>query len=99
MRLIDADRLGEAMFPVVIGRYARGWNDAIRAIRENAPTAPAVGVKHAQWYWDDDGYCRCSECNQKAPKMAQYQDEPVTTMTRFCPHCGSRMSYKGSEIL
>ena len=48
-------------------------------------------VKHGRWVWDDDGYCRCSNCTQKAPVTTQYQDEPLTTMTNYCPNCGAIM--------
>ena len=44
-----------------------------------------------EWVWDDDGYCRCSVCTQKAPVTTQYQDEPMTTATKYCPNCGARM--------
>jgi hypothetical protein len=44
-----------------------------------------------EWVFADDGYCRCSVCTQKAPVTTQYQDEPMTTATRFCPNCGARM--------
>ncbi len=44
-----------------------------------------------KWVWADDGYCRCSVCTQKAPVTTQYQDEPMTTATKYCPNCGARM--------
>lgn len=55
------------------------------------PAVDAAPVVHARWVWADDGYCRCSNCTQKAPVMTQYQDEPTTTMTDYCPHCGAKM--------
>lgn len=42
--------------------------------------------KHGRWIFADDGYCRCSECNQKAPSI-----EDEVTMTDHCPHCGAKM--------
>lgn len=56
---------------------------------ENQPTVDAV--VHGWWYWADDGYCRCAKCHQKAPVIRQWDDEPVTTMTNYCPHCGAKM--------
>lgn len=44
-----------------------------------------------KWVWADDGYLRCGNCGQKAPVCTQYQDEPETVATAFCPHCGKRM--------
>lgn len=38
MRLIDADAITQAKFKSTPNEYALGWNDAIDAISENAPT-------------------------------------------------------------
>lgn len=53
-------------------------------------------VVEGHWYWADDGYCRCSRCTQKAPVIRQWDDEPMTTMTDFCPNCGAKMVRKKS---
>ena len=53
--------------------------------------ADVAPVRHGRWIWADDGYCRCSECKQKAPVIRQWDDEPMTTMTNYCPVCGARM--------
>ena len=50
-----------------------------------------------EWVWADDGYCRCSVCTQKAPVTTQYQDEPMTTATKYCPWCGAKMKGKNDE--
>ena len=62
MRLIDADELMMQFFQppeftvcppdmchdnVAVEAYKRGWNDAITAIEENAPTIDPV--KHGEW--------------------------------------------------
>lgn len=44
MRLIDADKISEHKFPLTPLRYHVGWNDAMDAIIENAPTIEAVSV-------------------------------------------------------
>lgn len=54
MRLIDADELKEHKFPIpLIGDYQQGWNDAIDAIVNNAPTAKSsfrhVILKHPRF--------------------------------------------------
>lgn len=45
-RYIDADALDERKFPShsVVNCYAKGWNDAIKAVQENAPTIEARPV-------------------------------------------------------
>lgn len=53
--------------------------------------------KKGEWYWAEDGYCRCSRCHQKAPVIRQYQDEPMTTMTDYCPKCGAGMRGEENE--
>ena len=49
-RLIDADELKTVKCPAVVNDYAKGWNDAVDAIMENAPTVDAVPV------------IRCEQC-------------------------------------
>lgn len=67
------------------------------------PTADVAPVVHGRWEWADDGYCRCSECRQRAPVVygaliEDYQDEPQTVMTYFCPHCGAMMDGGDSDV-
>ena len=56
MRLIDSDALDERKFPPhgVVHCYAKGWNDAIKAIQGNAPTIEARPVVRGEW--DEDKY-------------------------------------------
>lgn len=68
---------------------------SLRRLAEEAPAVDTAPVVHARWVWADDGYCRCSNCTQKAPVMTQYQDEPMTTMTDYCPDCGAKMDKEG----
>lgn len=68
-----------------------------------APAADVAPVVHGRWEWADDGYCRCSECRQRAPVVygaliEDYQDEPQTVMTYFCPHCGAMMDGGDSDV-
>lgn len=67
------------------------------------PAADVAPVVHGRWEWADDGYCRCSECRQRAPVVygaliEDYQDEPQTVMTYFCPHCGAMMDGGDSDV-
>ena len=52
----------------------------------------------SEWVWDDDGYLRCNRCKQKAPVVHQFDDEPMTTATRFCHSCGAMMHMEGRRI-
>lgn len=76
-------------------------NDMLRVIRwlwnmvfEEATGSD--GENPVKWVWADDVYLRCGNCGQKAPVTTQYQDEPETTATAFCPHCGKRMEGIGN---
>lgn len=52
-RLIDANELRNHKFPSIDSLYDDGWNDAIDAITENAPTVDAIvpPVKIGQILW------------------------------------------------
>lgn len=63
---------------------------AYAEIRE-MPAADVAEVVHGKWFWADDGYCRCSECTQKAPLVQPLDDEPEAVMTKYCPNCGAKM--------
>lgn len=56
-----------------------------KAIKE-MPAADVAPMVHGRWIWANDGYLRCSNCHQKAPVMTQYQDEPMTVATDYCPN-------------
>ena len=66
------------------------WDDTeiIGNVYDNKSLA---GEFLGKWYWADDGYLRCKNCNQKAPVLMQHDDEPMTSATDYCPHCGMRM--------
>ena len=56
-RLIDVNELSEHKFPTIDSLYDSGWNDAIDAITENAPTVDAVEVvrcKDCKWRQQDE---------------------------------------------
>ncbi len=96
MRIIDADALGAHMFhgygteitPVDIGAeiYKLGWNDAIEAIMDNAPTVEPE-QKKGKWIIDKDceGKTRTVTCNLCGYKEFNWYDP------NFCPNCGSEM--------
>lgn len=76
--------------------FVTKWTDEkVLAWIRNLPSADVAPVVHGRWVWADDGYLRCSECTQKAPVVPQYQDEPITTATSYCPNCGAKMDAEG----
>jgi len=86
---------------IVVSDFAKSLaQKKIMAINQSAAVmrklaeGELVEVVHARWIFDSDGYVRCSACNQKAPVFLQYQDEPETNMSRYCPSCGALMDGK-----
>lgn len=96
-RYIDTDELSRAKFHPLpythiipadikdVEAYERGWNDAIDAIIESAPTADVMERKHGKWemkwhsFFRQDVPC-CSVCHKCA-----------ALRTPVCPNCGARM--------
>ena len=95
-RYIDADALDERKFPShsVVNCYAKGWNDAIKAVQENAPTIEARPAVRGGWIekqepipWCEDDvnvFWECSVC-----ASPNYGASP------FCPNCGADMRGAG----
>lgn len=93
MRFIDADGLADVMWASETTDFAKGWNDALRAVMENAPTVEIVlnftapTPKHGHWilhegYRGAGWYIRkCSVCGK----------EGWTIDMNYCPDCGARM--------
>lgn len=84
-RLINADPLKGAF---EMDGYKSPY---VERLIDACPTVDAVMVVHGEWVWADDCYLRCNICTQKAPVSTQYQDEPMTTETHYCPNCGAKM--------
>ena len=90
-KLIDAEAIKIAKFVALQNDYAKGWNDAIDAISENAPAEDAEPVRHGKWIvWDEiiagiyHTVSECSECGFTTDKM--FREEMP-----YCPNCGARM--------
>ena len=85
MRLIDADALKMMRFVAPkhkepeVEAYMMGWNDAVDAIIENAPTIKAEPVKHG----------RCNTCRYmtKDELCTRYEDENGTHSTMPEGYC------------
>lgn len=63
----------------------------VKTLLLRQPAADVAEVVHGKWFWADDGYCRCSECTQKAPLVQPLDDEPEAVMTKYYPNCGKKM--------
>lgn len=97
MRLIDADTLRAARYHALpythihalgvdVESYERGWNDALDAAAESAPTVEAEPVKHGHWTDRAKSILgvpteACSEC---AEWSVGYKKD-------YCPNCGAKM--------
>ena len=113
MRLIDADELRHHKFltpdavevkkwlPKETKTYQQGWNDAIDAIIDNAPTVEQeCYITGAQWNefmkehkrpqgeWIIDGHhYKCSLCGKTLAIMFSETDDDLIG----CPFCGADM--------
>ena len=95
MELIEKSRIAPALNdyyePIDQEQPMSFTIEQIEEVINQLPTVDAAPVVHGRWEWDADGYLRCSECNQKAPVILQYQDEPETVATNYCPKCAAKM--------
>ena len=96
-RLVDANDLKWHKFNYVndYDAYRAGWNDAIDAVMENAPTVDAVEVVHGRWIEhkhaeEEDGLLvsnyECTVCH------SWERDEGY-----YCPNCGAKMDGKRED--
>ena len=87
---IDKEKALLAKFTVTQeSEYARGWNDALDAIVENAIVTGVAPVVHGEWLCaetDDEQFFLCSVCNNK-----EYWE------SNYCPECGAKMDAKQEE--
>lgn len=98
MRLIDADALEEHKFvgnEFIRNDYQQGWNDAIDAIIDNAPTIEER--PKGKWIEVDVRNChatlKCSICDrviEPSFTFGDYSYEDIKTFYPYC-HCGAEM--------
>lgn len=62
--------------------YQQGWNDAIDAIIDNAPTVKG------EWYYNYQNGWHCSICNKSVKDMPTVMGKADFN---FCPNCGVEM--------
>lgn len=89
MRPIDADKLENHKFAGLVhgdseeNTYRIGWNDAIDAIMENAPT---VERPKGAWHYNGNEW-HCPNCNF----VPWYNRSPAESDYKYCPNCGAQM--------
>ena len=102
MRLIDADELLKCKFhplpythitptDVDAEAYKRGWNDALDAVADDAPTIDPV--RHGRWVKEYDtgaSMLMCSACEARVIEQAFY-NATGTKGRSYCPYCGAKM--------
>lgn len=97
MRPIDADELKDHQFHGCYTNihiasntdaYMLGWNDAIDAIVECAPTIDAEPVKHAKLV-NPNPFGECSLCGYLIDIRQEYT---------YCPNCGSKMDVLDTNV-
>lgn len=55
MKYIDAEAIKMGKYPIIVNDFTKGWNYALDAIVENAPTADVeevVRCKDCKWFGD-----------------------------------------------
>ena len=101
--LIEANELKNHKFCLVDGNdgYRLGWNDAIDAVTENAPTVDAVPVVHGRWEVvhgvltpGGDPLLRCPIC--KSRESEHLCGIECRTVWHYCPNCGAKMDGDGN---
>lgn len=99
-RLIDANALEEHKFvgnKFVRNDYQQGWNDAIDAIIDIAPTIePKKGKWEVIGLVTDYAYCKCSECGKTTRLYRDSKNEfcciaDIRNKVIACMYCSARM--------
>ena len=97
-RLIDADSIKSAKYHdlpythihpvgVDVQAYEMGWNDALDAAIESAPSVDAEPVRHGHWINDFSSPLKCSSCGI----VSKANEFTLRTDFKFCPYCGAKM--------
>ena len=97
-KYINANDLLNARFQTADHPYRLGWNDALEAARENAPSANVEPVIISFWkdangnrsegahfaWWCDN--CGKPQTNSVSKTLTEFTEE-----NRFCHWCGAKM--------
>ena len=87
MRLIDADSLPLGAFVEPRTEWHEGWNDALYAAKDAAPTVDAVEVVHGRWISVEARPHLIYECSICGDRWAYGE----MLNCNFCPNCGAKM--------
>ena len=84
--------------------YRLGWNEAIDAIIENAPTVDAEPVRHGRWEtvfmseatgydptlanYIDTVFCHRCSVCKEDARLDEFGEEMIS---KYCPNCGAKM--------
>lgn len=93
MKLIDEDSIKSAKYHdlpythihpvgVDVQAYEMGWNDALDAVIENAPSVDAEPVRHGRWMHLSNTWGECSVCGERNKYLKRWN---------YCPNCGAKM--------
>ena len=94
-KYIDTDNIlqGRFTFPQE-SEYARGWNDGLEAVTENAPAAdvvPVVRGKFIELDIDDETKPSKFQCSACLHTEELFMITPKELEWKYCPHCGADM--------
>lgn len=92
MRLIDADEvldIAAAYCPDDDGSCSNADRDMRELLDEieGLPTIEAEPVRHGYWFFKDNIYPVCSECNE----LSDYNCDGTHKQSSYCPSCGAKM--------
>lgn len=91
-KYIEKESILRGKFPDYLYKereYMRGWNDALEAIAEHAPSADVAPVERGKWLGKPQygiTTIRCSVCNDNFIGSGSW---------KYCPSCGAKMGEEG----
>ena len=94
-KYIEKDQILLGKFTVCQeSEYARGWNDGLEAVAQNAPAAdvvPVVRGKFIELDIDDETKPSKFQCSACLHTEELFMITPEELEWKYCPHCGADM--------
>lgn len=88
---IDREKVLLAKFTVTKeSEYAKGWNDALDAVVENAMAADVAPVVHSRWEHSGGDEWFCISCGNVVHTEGSWEKPSH----KYCLECGARMDGK-----
>lgn len=72
----------EHEYPTASGDFDEYASHDVPNVLRNMPAADVQPVRHAKCERDNEGYERCSACNEHETNLRYFN---------FCPHCGAKL--------